>query len=300
MAKQKNKKSDGKSLNLDISRVEAIKQSITKDVKKEVKAWIWKPISIFLIITGFWGWTTYQGIKRLQGDLITKATKDLEEKVKTLYSKMNVEKVVDDLVKENAEDLIKDKVKLEVDPVVTEIKKDQEEYSKVLIEFKKQQERYAEITSLNELAVAAGNGDKEAFIKLNKLTVPLNSKYSSFAVQVVTKVYDTYFGKDSFTLKYYKAQISDKEVISHLNSKDFITRKLAVSTIKKRKMYDQVPKLIAMIKTEPTLDVLALISKVLNDLLNTNINILHDNARNDFTKAWAKKKAELSKTKSTN
>ena len=75
---------------------------------------------------------------------------------------------------------------------------------------------------------------------------------------------------------------------------------MAVYTIKKRTMYNQIPTLISMIPIEENLDVLAEINRVLNELLGTDINIMDDKRALRFEEAWENKKKQLEETKEEN
>jgi len=273
-------------------------QTLSEGQKKEVVRLFWKKfftsmLIFFAILGGITGLSLWEIKQRVEAKM--------EELVAKQFEEPQIQEVVRKVAAERASALMTEQIMPEVTKFKDEIKKNQEEYFKVLIESKEQQEKQAEIISLNLLAIAAVNGDKDAFFKLNSLTRDANSKYYSFAVQLTTKVYFTYFGNFSFSSeRYYLAKKSDEEVVEQLNSEIFLERKIAVNTIKRRKMYVQVPKLIAMIKSEPTLDVLAAIGKALNDLLGTNIKIIHEEAQDDFTKTWLSKKPELLKATSTN
>lgn len=281
-----------KPSDLKISEIEVIKESIKKGVKQEIKSWLWKPISIFLIIAGFFGITTYTGIKQLQDKLMVKATEDFEEKINTLYSKKNVGKIVDELVKENTENLIKEKVKEEIDPVIANLKKDQEEYSNTLSKFRQEQQKYAAITLVSELSIKAEHGDRWAFMELCKIADLTNTTYSSFASQVAKKVYLNYFGKE-YISEHYKPEISNSEVIRRLKDDHNHRRKLAVRTVSERKMYDQVPVLISMVRSEADLYVLGELQRVLNRMLDMKIKVLEEDAAGNFMRAWEEKKDQL-------
>ena len=269
-----------KTTDLRFTEIEVMKEHIKEDVKKEIKTWIWKPISIFLIIAGFFGVTTYASIKQLQNRLMDKAKKDFETKIRTLYNETNVAKIVNILIKENAENLIREKTKAEIDPIIEDIKKNQQEY--------------AEITKLNELAINAESGDRQAFEKLERIAFSPNQKYSGFAYRVSLKVYEKY-NSGMFYKEWYKPTIPNVEVIKLLSDEDIRKRKLAVYTVGQRKMYDQVPTLISMIRTEVNLDVLATITRVLNELVGTEIKVLQPNSADNFMNIWQEKREKLLK-----
>ena len=271
---------ENRKTDLKFTEIEVIKEHIEKDVKKEIKTWIWKPITVFLIIAGFFGITTYTGIKQLQNRLMDKAKKDFETKVRTLYNEVNVAKVVNRLIEENVENLIEEKVKAEISPIIEDLKKNQQGYT--------------EIIELNKLAIYAESGDRQAFKKLKRIGDSPNQKYSRFAYRVALKVYEKY-NSGMFYKEWFKPTMPNVEAIKLLSDEDISKRKIAVYTVGRRKMYDQVPALISMIRTEVNLDVLAAITRVLNELLGTKIKVLHPDAADNLMNVWQEKREKLLK-----
>lgn len=296
MAKQqkdKQKETESKIADIDYIKLKGIEDIVKKDVKRDIKAWVWRPIAVLLIILGFFGYTGYEGLKKLQEKIIEDARRDFQEKVKILYEEANVSVMVSTLIKENAGNMIKEKVAEEVNPIIAGLKKDQNEYSMILDEFKKEQAKYAEITLLNELSIKAMNGDKNAFITLANLIERLDLNHSQFAKDTIRGAYEKYFG-NRLSYDYYKPSTSDEEVIKNLDDENFVKRKLAVGSIRQRKMYKQIPDLISRIKTETHLDVIGEIERTLNALLGMDIRSFDlEEATNAFMKAWESKKNEL-------
>jgi hypothetical protein len=288
--KQKEKLAESTAANIDYIRLKKIEDIIKNDVKKDIKAWVWRPIAVLLTIGAFFSVTTYTGIKTAQKAIIDEARKNFKEDVNTLYKEANVSVMVNTLIKENAENMIKEKVAEEINPIITDLKEDQNEYSKTLNEFKKEQAKYAEITLLNELSIKAINGDKNAFITLANSIQHLDLNHSQFAKDTIRGAYEKYFG-NRISYDYYKPIISDEEVIKNLDDENFITRKLAVGSIRQRKMYKQIPDLISRIKTETHLDVIGEIERTLNALLGMDIRSFDlEEATNAFMKTWESKK----------
>jgi len=291
--KQKEKEIENKVTNTNYIKLKEIEDIVKKDVKKDIKAWLWRPIAVLLVILGFFGYTSYEGLRRLQEKIIEDAKRDFQKKVETLYKEANVSVMVNTLIKKNAENMIKEKVAEEVSPIIADLKEDQNEYSIILNKFKKEQTKYAEITLLNELSIKAMNGDKNAFITLANLSVRLDSNHSQLAKDTIRGTYEKYFGS-RLSYNYYKPIISDEEVIKNLDDENFMKRKRAVGTIRKRKMYKQIPNLISKIKTEPHLDVIGEIERTLNKLLEMDIHTFDlEEAANAFMKTWESKKNEL-------
>ena len=60
--KQKGKEPE----NIDYIKLKEIEDIIKADVKKDIKAWVWKPIAVLLIILGFFGYTGYEGLRKYE------------------------------------------------------------------------------------------------------------------------------------------------------------------------------------------------------------------------------------------
>ncbi len=258
-----------------------IKDHIEKDVKKEMKTWIWKPISIFLVIAGIFGYTTYSGIKKLQDNLIENATKNIKKQIGELYSEKNVSAMVDEVIKDDASNLIKEKVNTEVDPIIKRLEEDQK--------------KYARLTSLQELAINAQSGDRKSYDELINISNDPTSKYAEFANRIALKIYVSYERNKASYYGQYFTTAKNEEIPERLNYDSSYWRKIAVDTIKKRRMYDQVPTLISMLKTETNLDVLTAIELALNQLLGTEASFFEEDSHDTFMKAWDSKKKGLLK-----
>lgn len=296
--RRKTKPSSGKAKqqnasDLKLSEVAALELRISDDVKRNVKRWLWLPVSILLIIGGFFGVTTYTGVKRLQTKLIAQAKEDLKKQVVDLYDEKNVARVVDDVIKQDANDLIRRKVEMEIDPVVRDIKKQQQEHSQVLADFRKDQEKYAMITLFHDLAFKAENGDVQAYRKLADVANFQDSELSQTAVQTIRRIYEMYFEQSSMIYRHYTDDVPDSKVIKGLYDKNFLIRKRAVCTVRKRQMYGQIQALIERIPVEPNLDVLASIQHTLNGLLGVKLKILDVGALTKYAEVWEHKKDEL-------
>jgi len=167
------------------------------------------------------------------------------------------------------------------------------EYSQILKNFKKDQEKYATITLLNTLIIQATNGDKNAAIILADMSKNLNSEYSQIAKDAVRGAYEKYFGS-KISYNYFKPVIPDHEVIERLDEENFLERKRAIGTIRRRKMYKQIPNLISRLKTETHLDVIGEIERTLNALLGTKIKSLNlEEITDSYMNIWESKKSTL-------
>jgi len=281
---------------LTVSEIEALKSHIAIDVKREVKKWVWRPVAILLIIGGFFGVTTYTGVKNLQKRLIAQAEKDMKKDIKELYNEKNVARVVNDVIRQDANDLIKEQVKTEVEFIMTDLKQKQDEYAQALSALYANQQKYSRIILLNELVLKAQNGDLESFKRLEVFANSSDKEFSVSAVEAIRRTYEMYFGQDSISYKYFREDLPNSEVVKRFEDDNFILRKLAVFTVRKRQMYGQIPTLIKRIQTEPNLDVLAAIQVTLNILLGENLRVLHDEAVPKYMEVWKEKKDQLLKS----
>jgi len=147
----------------------------------------------------------------------------------------------------------------------------------------------------------AQNGDKQSWLELGQIAEKeKGTERGEFAVGAFRKIYDSFFKTGFRSSSYYLPIVSDSEVVEHLKDKWTHKRKMAVYTIKKRTMYNQIPTLISMMPIEENLDVLAEINRVLNELLGTDIKITDDKSALRFEEAWENKKKQLEETKEGN
>lgn len=287
-------KNRGESKELKYSEIVTIKKDITEEVKKEIKRWLGLKIGIIIFILVFFGLTSFSGIRRVQNQIINLATKDLTERINKVLEKENIIAITDSLIKENAENLIRERIDNEIKPYVIKIKEDQEEASKVVNELEKTVKEYSDIADLSELAIRAESGDRHAFEELKSITNSPNREHSDFAKRVISQIMAKYSSM-MHEVTTFKPIVSDKDVTRCLNNGSTNIRKTAVYSIGQRKLYNQIPILISMIKTEEDLDVLATIFRTLNGLLSTNVEIFQQDAETIFLKAWNEKKRTLLK-----
>lgn len=277
---------------IETSQIDLIKYTITKDAKKEIISWAWKPFAFILFMLAFLGITSWDRITTLQERIIEKAESSLNGKINTIYDATNVKKMVDSVIKDDARNIIKNQSKNAIDPIINDFKK---EYAQILSAFKKDYEKNKEIIDMNELVIQAESGKKNAYDTLMAIGGDSQHKYSILAHHVARKIYDGY-NKGFYSSSAFKPDISNENVINYLDNKKFTLRRLAVYSIGKRKMYNQIPVLLSMVNTEENIEVLAAIYRVLNKLLNAKVNVLHEVGIEVFNSQWEAQKDDLLKT----
>ena len=121
-------------------------------------------------VVGFVGFTSLGTILYIQKQILNAAKNMLTKQVETLYEEKNVARVANEVIWNDANNLISKKVDAEVNPIVQNLRRTQEEQSKTLIEFKKNQEKYAKLTLLHDLAIRAESGELQALKGLAEVT----------------------------------------------------------------------------------------------------------------------------------
>ena len=255
-----------------------------KDVDNAVrKRPVWFVLA--LAVLGFLGYTSWTGIKSIQTKLLEEAEKQLQKQVATLYEEKHVTQVVDHVIRTDANDLIRRTVETQTASILDDLKHKQEEQSQVLTAFRRDQEKYATITLLHDLIIKAESGDVMAFRRLARMATLPDPALSEVAKQSARRVWDTYFNQSDIITRHFNDTVPESEVANHLSSENFINRRLAVFTVRRRKMYGQIPQLIDRITTETSLDVLAAIETVLNTMLGAHTRSCWMTIRSQSTKS---------------
>ena len=146
-----------------------------------------------------------------------------------------------------------------------------------------------QLTDLNDLAIKAGFGDRYAFEELRMIANSNESEESNFAKKVVTEIIKKYSGKMYLEVT-INTEVPNYIVVEALNDINPDTRKMAIYTVNKRKLYSEIPTLILKIKSEEDLDVLAAIYRTLNNLLPTKVSMFQEDADSIFQIALNKKR----------
>lgn len=265
-----------------------------QDVKDALKK-RWLRPAFLVFVLAFLGYTSWSGLKDVQEKLLAEAEKRLKQQVEALYEEKNVARVVDEVIRHDANDLIRKMVETEIDPIVRDLRAKQEEQSKILTEFKKDQERYAKLTLLHDLTIKAESGDLPAFRALSKVAEFPEKDLSEAALASIRRIHEVYFGQSNIIRRHYEVNVPDSQVREYLRDGNSIRRKLAVCTVRSRKMYDDIPFLIERIPVERNLDVLAAMEATLNELLDAKYRILHDEAQSKYRGTWEQRKDTLLK-----
>jgi hypothetical protein len=273
-----------------------------RDIRKELKDALGKRrgwIAFALFILGFLGYTSWNGIRKVQEELLNEAETRLQKQVAALYEEKNVDKMVAELVQQRAEALIKEATKEQVQPIVAQLKEDQTESSQVIAQMRAAQDNYAQIVELSDLIIKAQNADKKSWMKLMTLAErEQTTERGKFARDAAKRIYDQFFTNEFYQSGFiYSPKVSNEAVVAALTHRWADKRKTAVYSIKHRLMYDQIPALIAMLPAEQNLDVLAEMFHTLNDLLSTNVQFGTSDIQKRFSDAWEAKRTLLNQAK---
>ena len=267
-----------------------------KDYRQEVidavkKRKLWTGFAV--LVLAFLGYTSWTGIESVQKGLLQEAKKQLQKQVAVLYEEKHVAQVVDRVIRNDANDLIRKTTETQVAPIIDNLKRQQEEQSRILDTFKQDQVRYAQITNTSYQIIMAQAGDVQAFKNLAQIAAGTDLELSRAAKQVLQTVANTYFGLGTIITSSFPNDISDEKVTAYLSDDHHVLRAKAVYTVKKRKMYGQIPFLIGQIQKENSLDVWRAIENTLNELLAVNYNIINADAPSKYTEVWMQKKDSL-------
>jgi len=224
--------------------------------------------------------------------LIKQSQQTIKEQISQLYKEKNVAQMLDKFIEKKGDDLIEEKIKKQIAPLLDNIREDQKEYLNMLVEFREKKKEYEEMSLLNELITNAEIGDRESFEELKSIAYSPAHKFSRLAFKIVWEITRKY-NKQNFQRKHYTDEMADDEILQYLSAKDILKREIAVYTVGKRKLYDQITLLVLMIPNETNLDVLAALYRVLNELLEMDVSIFHRDGADMFMKAWISKEEKL-------
>lgn len=291
----KSKKINDKNINENtVGELDKIRYTVVRDAKAEVRSWLKIYGTPIVLILAFFGIMSYWGIvelnKKIMNDVETKISKETNiildsvklqvyANIKQIYSKADIETVVDSLIEKDARSIITVKVK--------------EEFQSILSDFNRDQIKYNELLTLHELAINAESGDKISFIRLRNYLAASNPDYEQFSKRVLNKI----------QMRYY--DVSMGYIVGHPASVDTIRkylrcditrdRLISINTIMSEEMYEFVPDLISMIPNETDLEVEACIFRTLNKFMDINMDLLEDEAVTKYNKKWTGIRDELMK-----
>ena len=270
------------------------KDEVVRIFRKKLLKWMAIFFAILTGITGMSLWSIWQCMETKMEDLVAKqfGEPQIQEVVRQAAAEqasvLMSEQITPEVNKFKAEIASAHKeVRTEIYPLIVNLR---DEYSQTFEHFKKEQEKYATVTLLNKLIIQATNGNKNAAITLVDMSKNLNPEYLQIAKDAMKGTYEKYFSS-KFSYEYFQSIIPDHEVIKRLDEENFLERKRAVGTIRKRKMCKQIPNLISRLKTETHLAVIGEIERTLNSLLDTKIKSLNlEEVTGSYMKIWESKK----------
>ncbi|MFC1667876.1 hypothetical protein ACFL1T_00650 [Chlamydiota bacterium] len=243
---------------------------------------------VLLLFMHFY-WSCYMNKK------ITTSVKEvLETELNTLRDTATISQIVDPIVKERSVEILKNEIETKITPLISSVEDDATKASELLEDSEENKRKFAQILEVIELELQAMNGYRKSFELLKNIAKNPNHYYRNTAFRIATNVFEKYNTRTYFR-EWYKENIANERIIQLLGSKNNRERKIAVYSIAERKMYDQISVLISMVVTEGDLDVLAALTRVLNETLKTDVKVLQDDAEALFLKEWEDKKEQIFK-----
>ena len=250
---------------------ESLKNQVRHEVKAELKMWYLIRFALALSPTIILIGGGLLGIWHMKEDIMKTVEKDLSIRVNKIYEEKNISILVDDLIETKASNLIREQASERIDSII------ESEIRPVII--------------IHDLALKAQQGYKTAYFKLDSIANIEGYEYAELARDIVSEIYGNVI--NYVPRKLYTGKYSNEQIIQRLNEKHINVREMAVCSIGERKMYNQIPHLIAMLKTEKNLYVLAAIAYVLNQSFNSNISIFDSDSEKQFTRLWRNMQNEL-------
>jgi len=282
---------------------------------------------IFVVGMGIATFITYSTIGDIKSSVeerVSKLEKRVEERIEEQFNQNNIRKLVEDKAIERidkvADKLIGEKIDEKATPLIRDVEiqvRDlqsrlvaiEEKINQTMADSEKKLGALERETEKNLKAMEieskflltvlrAQNGDKESWLKLFQIAEKeQGTERGKFAADAAKRIYDDFFKMGFRRSMHYLPSVSDSEVVENLKNNWPHKRKTAVSTIKERSMYDQIPVLISMVPLEENLDVLSEIYIALNGLLGTDIKLTDVDKALRFKEAWEAKKKQLEETK---
>ena len=329
---EKSKKKEGnKPCNKELDCYEKIVDRAHKEIVgvRHVYMWLAGVLGfIFVVGMGIATFITYSTISDIQSSVeerVIQIEKRVEARIEEQFDQENIRELVENKAIERIDKVADKLIGKKIDEKITPLTRDvdnqvrdlhsrlitvDEKINQIMADTEKNLRTLEKETKKNLKAIQtestflltvlrAQNGDKKSWLNLFQIAKEeQGTERGEFATGAFRRIYDDFFKTGFRKSMYYLPSISNSEVMANLKHKWPHKRKMAVYTITKRLMYDQVPVLIKMVPLEENLDVLSEIYKVLNELLGTDITLTieADKDTQRFMKAWEAKKKQLEET----
>jgi hypothetical protein len=251
---------------------ESLKNQLKQETKEALRAWFyWRffPPLIVLVLVVL---VAIVNIFDVRSRIVRWVEEDLTRKVESTYDDKNISIFVDGLIEEKASDVIRMQASQRINSII------EAEIRPIIV--------------MHDLALKAGQGYRTAYLKLDSIARISDHEYAELSRDIVSEIHGIIV--NYFPLHTYRRDVvSDKGIIERLRDEHINVRQIAVCSVGEREMYDQIPYLIDMLETEQNLFVLAAITYVLNQFLDSRMSIFESDFQNKYEQLWRKKRYEL-------